>query len=94
MSEKDPPRFAEPDREEKLMPEDKNCYCVHCFQDKPESAMSVVDECCQACLDRAFDRDNRWDDMLNIIRKWTDYALENRIYLGTLWKIKAYLQGR
>lgn len=95
MNEKDPARFEEPDKEEKPIPADKNCYCVHCFQDKPESSMSVVDDCCQACLDRAFSRDDRWDIIMSSLRKWVDSGLEGKEdKTVVLSRIKTYLKGR
>lgn len=69
MSEINIPRFQLPDKEEKPIPEDKNCYCVHCFEDKPESAMSVIDDCCQACLDEALGLLKGKDMFLKTIRE-------------------------
>jgi len=97
MSEKDPARFQEPDRESEQQGKvfESKYYCVHCFQDKPESAMSVVDECCQTCLDRAFDRDNKWDIVMMRLRGWVDNGLDGKEGMTVvLSRIKAYLKGR
>lgn len=88
------PRFQEPEAEETQIPEDK-FYCVHCFQDKPESSMSIIDDCCQVCLAKAFDRFDAWDNMLDTIRKWVEEGLsykEDKVIV--LSKIQAYLKGR